>query len=74
MKTRFARQLDNVGRLVIPKKLREELNLSEGYLCEFYIEEIDGETFLCIKCPKQETELEKAIKLIQAEGFKVSAN
>lgn len=70
-KTDFARCLDSVGRLVIPSKLRTQLNLENGYECAFYIHEINGETYLCIKCPKQETELEKAIRIITANGMKI---
>lgn len=70
-KTDFARCLDSVGRLVIPSKLRAQLNLENGYECAFYIHEVDGETYLCIKCPKQETELEKAIRIITANGMKI---
>jgi bifunctional DNA-binding transcriptional regulator/antitoxin component of YhaV-PrlF toxin-antitoxin module len=69
--TEFARCLDSVGRLVIPSKLRTQLHLESGCECAFYIHEMDGETYLCIKCPKQETELEKAIRIITANGMKI---
>ena len=73
-KTDFARYLDSVGRLVIPSKLRTQLHLDTGTECVFYIYEDNGETYLCIKCPKQETELERAIKIIQQNGLKIVDN
>lgn len=74
IQTDYARCLDSVGRLVIPSKLRTQLHLESGYECVFYTHEIDGETYLCIKCPKQETELERAIKIIQKNGLKIVEN
>ena len=65
------RCLDSVGRLVIPSKLRTQLNLSNGTECKFYTTEFEGDTYLCIKCPTQSTDLERAIQIIQQNGFKI---
>lgn len=69
--TQFARRLDTSGRLVIPIRLREELNLKIGDTYSFFIYEENDEKYLCVKCPKAETELEKAMKIIQQNGMKV---
>ena len=52
LKTAYTRKLDTVGRLMIPSKLREELHMVNGHNYEFYIDEVDGKTFLCIECPE----------------------
>lgn len=46
----FSRKLDTSGRLTIPLKLREELNLQIGQEYEFSLQEIDGRRYLCIDC------------------------
>lgn len=74
VETEYVRCLDSVGRLVIPAKLRTNLHLENGTECKFYIHEIDEEKYLCIKCPKQLTELEKAIQIIKENGLKIVEN
>lgn len=70
-KTPYNRNLDNVGRLVIPSKLRAQLSLEPGDNCEFFIHENDEKTFLCIECPKALNEIEKAKRLLVENGYKI---
>lgn len=72
IETQYARRLDTSGRLVIPSKLREELGLTIGETYVFFKHEENGKIYLCIECPEQETEIEKAIKLLQANGIKIN--
>ena len=65
------RRVDSLGRLVIPIKLREKLGLECGFECNFFTHEHNGKTYLCIECPEQETDLQKALKLIEKNGLKV---
>lgn len=69
--TGYMRCLDSVGRLVIPSKLRTQLNLGSGTECKFYTTEFEGNTYLCIKCPTQLTDLERAMQIVQQNGFKI---
>lgn len=69
--TKSARRLDSIGRLVIPSKLRAQLSLESGDECEFYIHEEEGSTYLCIKCPKVISELDKAKQLLAAHGYEI---
>ena len=72
LETQSSRRLDSIGRLVIPSKLREQLSLESGDDCEFYIHEEKGVTYLCIKCPKALSELDKAKQLLEAHGYKIN--
>lgn len=69
--TNYARHLDSTGRLVIPARLREELQLVSGDPYTFFTHEIDGTTYLCIQCPKAESELERAKRILLEHGFKI---
>ena len=68
-KTQYARRLDTMGRLVIPSRLREEFGLAVGDTLEFFWHEENGKTYLCIECPEQETELQKALKVLEKNGL-----
>ena len=68
--TQYARRLDSTGRLVIPSKLREEVGLISGETYTFFTHEENGKVYLCIECPKVETELDKAIKILEKNGLK----
>lgn len=69
--TQHARKLDTTGRLVIPSKLREEVGLEAGDLCQFYLHEKEGKRYLCIEV---DSEIERAKKLLQANGYEVNSN
>lgn len=68
--TKHMRRLDSLGRLVIPIKLREKLGLDAGFECNFFTHEENGKMYLCIECPEQETDLQRALKIIEQNGLK----
>ena len=71
--TNFSRKLDTTGRLIIPSKLRTELGLMAGLEYEFYTHDFEGKTYLCIQCGNaKETELQRALKILEQNGFIVS--
>ena len=67
--TNYSRKIDASGRLVIPVKLREELNLQDGEVLPFWIHEQDGKRFLCIECPTEESEVERALRVLREHGI-----
>lgn len=70
-KTEYSRKLDSAGRLVIPSKLRDTLGLCTGDELEFYIIEEDGRTYLAVECPKMESEVERAKRVLREAGFQI---
>lgn len=70
--TGYSRKLDTMGRIMLPKPLREQLRLVIGEEYEFFrYEDKDGHTFLCIKCPEiDEATLEEARRIVQKYGMK----
>lgn len=69
--TEYARRLDSSGRLVIPSKLREELQIETGDAFDFFIHEQDGKKYLCIECFRLENEIEKAKRILREAGIKI---
>lgn len=67
--TEYARRVDSTGRLVIPAKLREELNINVGETYDFFIHEQDGKKFLCIECYGVENEIERAKRVLKEAGL-----
>lgn len=67
--TEYSRKIDSCGRLVIPAKLREKLNIHEGENYDFSVAKIDGKTYLCIECYNVEDEIEKACQILRAAGI-----
>ena len=71
--TPFSRKLEANGRLLIPIKLREQMGLTAGREYYFFTHEQDGHRFICIDCGKTpESELDKAMKLLEANGYKMT--
>lgn len=68
-RTSYARKIDGMGRIIIPPAMREDLNLIIGNTYDFYKHEEDGKVFLCIECRDAETEVEKAKKILAANGI-----
>jgi len=63
--------LDATGRLVIPIRLRERLNLKIGEVFPFLIHEEHGKVYLCIECKNSKTELDEAIKILRQNGYQI---
>lgn len=67
--TKYARKIDSTGRLVLPVKLREELGIQDGDLLQFWTHEQDGRKFLCLEVPSDETEVERAMRVLREHGL-----
>ena len=68
-KTEYSRKIDNVGRLVIPTKLRLLLGIEPDKDYDFYVHEMEGKKYLCI-CTG-DAELKKAVNKVRSAGLKV---
>lgn len=69
----MTRKLDSVGRIVIPKKLREQLHLLSDVEYQFFLHEDQGHKYLCLECPApNESELAYARKLLENAGFQIT--
>ena len=72
-KTEYSRKGDSNGRIIIPSQLRDELDIRQSDLLDFYIHvHADGRTFLCVECPRVEDEIEKAKRILREAGIKVA--
>ena len=73
--TDTARVIDQNGRVVIPSKVRTEYRLKPGFLCEFYVTEIEGRKYLCfpmeITDEKENDELEWALRVLEKHGIEI---
>ena len=69
--TGYYRRLDGSGRLVLPAKLRESLNMQPGDEYTFYTHEVDGKTYLCVECIGLENEIERAKRILREAGIEV---
>lgn len=71
--TQFSRKLDSNGRIMIPVKLREQMNLNPGQVYYFSTLEANGRKYICIDCGPaiSNEELDKAMQIVQASGLKV---
>lgn len=69
--TDYTRKLDSAGRMVIPSKLRDTLGLCTGDELEFYLVEEDGRTYLAVECPKMESEIERAKRVLREAGIQI---
>ena len=72
--TGFGRKLDSLGRLVLPKKLREQMNLVEGQTYQFFTHKIGNKMYLCIECPGNQDEIDLAIELLKKNGIKIEVS
>ena len=55
--TDYTRKLDSAGRMVIPSK--------------FYLVEEEGRTYLAVECPKMESEIERAKRVLREAGIQI---
>lgn len=66
--TQYSRKLDTMGRIMIPKPLREELGLVIGQEYNFFLS--DDRQYLCIQCPGiSEQKLEEARRIVEQYGL-----
>lgn len=70
-RTNQSRKLDATGRVIIPSDLRNELNISTGDMCEFFVHEFEGDTYLCIKCPNVLNKIEEAKRILREAGIEI---
>lgn len=49
--TGYVRHVDDLGRFVIPSKLRKKLYIKAGDELPIYLHEADGEQYLCLRLP-----------------------
>lgn len=67
-KTQYSRKLDDHNRLVIPKPLRQLLDLRPGEVYDFYLHEENGMQYLAIPVGDS---LERAKELLRQAGYAV---
>lgn len=67
--------IDNLGRITLPKGLRDRLGLAAGTEMEFYTEIVGDREYVCltpkIQAPSLEEELARAAELLRANGFEI---
>lgn len=63
--------MDSMGRIVIPRKLREKMGLDVGQEYSFFTYQDDeGRNFICIESPSvTEQTLEEARRLVEKFGI-----
>jgi AbrB family looped-hinge helix DNA binding protein len=49
-----SRKIDNAGRIVIPKHLRNKLNFTEGKEVEYFTTKRDGKIYICMALSEEE--------------------
>lgn len=76
VQTKYSRKLEQNGRLMIPVKLREEVNLQSGKEYQFFLHSENGHRFICIDCGPEFTtdDIDKAVQLLQKAGVKFVEN
>ena len=74
VETGFGRKLDSCGRLVLPSKLREKMNLVIGETYQFYTHQEGNKTYLCIECPGKQDEIDFAIELLKKNGIRIEVS
>ena len=71
--TQFSRKLDESGRIMIPVKLREQMQLKPKETYHFSTLEENGRKYICIDCGPiiSNSDLDKAMQIVQASGLKI---
>lgn len=69
-----SRKVDNLGRVTIPKGLRDRMLLSEGSELELFTAAIDGRKCIVLSSPIADDSeaAEEAIERLRALGYTVS--
>lgn len=68
----IVRRVDGLGRVVIPKHLRNKVGINDGDELEIFTEEIAGRVFICFsKVVGEERKREEARRLLEELGIEV---
>lgn len=68
--TRYARKMDSTGRILVPIRLREELNLATNIDYTFFTHYHNNKMYLCIECPDYDytDKIEEAWRILENAG------
>ena len=65
-----SRKIDNLGRIVIPKHLRNKVGIADGDELEIFTEEVNGRMFICFsKVVTKDERYDQARKLLAELGI-----
>ena len=68
----LSRKLDSLGRLVIPKSLRDRAGFTEGEELYFYTAEENGKKWICVtNQEKEDNEFAAAARVLEELGLEV---
>lgn len=68
-----SKKLDSLGRITLPKGLRDRMFLADNAELDIYTANIDGIHCICLAPPVDASaELEAAIKILEANGYAVN--
>lgn len=69
------RRIDNLGRITLPKGLRDRFDLLEGVDMELYTMEMDGKIYICLTKAEDAGVARKRIaaEVLRELGFEVPA-
>ena len=64
------RRLDSLGRITLPKGLRDRMFLSDNAELELFTANIDGRQCICLAKPvTEEEEIQNAIDFLAGKGY-----
>ena len=65
-----SRKLDSLGRITLPKGLRDRMFLSDNAELELFTANIDGRQCICLSKPiDEEEEIQKAVDFLAEKGY-----
>lgn len=68
-----SKKIDSLGRITIPKGLRDRMFIPDYAELDIYTAKIDGKQCICLALPVDtNAEVEAAIKLLEANGYAVN--
>lgn len=72
VKENTSRKIDSLGRVSIPKGMRDRLEIAEGDEVEFYLLENDeGEQFVCLTNHKANSKYKLAAEVLVELGLEI---
>lgn len=66
-----SKKIDSVGRVTIPKAIREKMNFNEGDELEIFTTEWDGKYFVCFGKSIKDAKYNMAAQLLAELGLEV---